>query len=79
MSVVFMKQDEYQSPIDEIFEIGIVDVADFSSADAVFECYIGKEILGPDGKQYIIHSIMRDIMTNKLYAFCQELIQSQGE
>ena len=70
MSVVFMKQDQYKSHIDEIFEIGIVDIADFSSVDTIFECYIGKEILGPDGgKQYIIHSIMRDIMTNKLYAF----------
>jgi len=75
MPVVFMKQEEYKSPVDEIFEIGIVDATGFSFLEAeFFKEYIGKEIEGPDGKQYIIHSIMKDVFTEKFYALCQELI-----
>lgn len=76
MSAIFMNQDEYKSPVDEIFEIGIVDVADFSSLGTdFFSQYIGKEIDGPDGKQYIVHSVMKDVFTEKFYALCQELMQ----
>lgn len=79
MSVVFMKQDEYQSPIDEIFEIGFENIAGFSSfsTDEFFGQYINKEIVGPDNKLYVIHSIMKDVLSAKFYAFCKELIDPQ--
>ena len=78
MSVVFMKQENYKSPTDEIFEVGIVDATGFSFVESYFfRDYIGKEIDGPDGKKYIVNSIMRDVMTEKIYALCQEAIQQK--
>lgn len=78
MSVVFMKQEDYKFPTDEIFEIGFVDTTDFSFVDNnFFNNYIGKEIDGPDNKKYIVHSIMKDVITEKIYALCQEAIQQE--
>ena len=79
MSVVFMKQDEYKSPIDEIFEIGFEDTAGFFSAttEEFFGEYINKEIVGPDNRLYVIHSIMKDVLSAKFYAFCKELIEPE--
>lgn len=79
MPVVFMKQEDYKFPTDEIFEIGIVNATGFSFLEAeFFRHYIGKEIDGPDGKKYICHSIMKDVMTDKFYALCQELIEQEA-
>lgn len=78
MPVVFMKQEDYKFPTDEIFEIGIVNATGFSFLEVeFFRDYIGKEIDGPDGKKYICHSIMKDVMTDKFYALCQELIEQE--
>ena len=78
MPVVFMNQEDYRSPADQIFEIGIVNATGFSFLEAkFFGDYIGKEIDGPDGKKYICHSVMKDVMTEKFYALCQELIQQE--
>ena len=78
MSVVFMKQEDYQSPVDQIFEVGIVNATGFSIVESYFfRDYNGKEIDGPDGKRYKVHSIMRDVMTEKYYAICQEMIQQE--
>lgn len=75
MSVVFMKQDEYKSPIDEIFEVGFSDAADISTLDTeFFSKYIGEEFETSDGKTFKVHSIMKDVLTEKFYALCQELI-----
>ena len=78
MPVVFMKQEDYRSPVDQIFEVGIVNATGFSFLEAeFFRNYIGSEIEGPDGKQYRVHSIMKDVMTEKFYALCQELIRPE--
>ena len=83
MPVVFMKQEDYKFSTDEIFEIGVVHATGFSFLEADLEAeffrdYIGKEIDGPDGKKYICHSIMKDVMTDKFYALCQELIEQEA-
>ena len=78
MPVVFMNQEDYQDPVDQIFEIGIVNATGFSFLEVeFFRNYVGKEIDGPDGKKYICHSIMKDVFTEKFYALCQELIQKE--
>jgi len=79
MPVVFMKQEDYKFPTDEIFEVSIVNATGFSFLEAeFFRNYIGKEIDGPDGKKYMCHSIMKDVMTEKFYALCQELITEEN-